>query len=155
MKWQVKQLPLRVVPAFYSQRGIGVQVFDAQLGWWILGYNRCYLHALGKRVPPDTMPPKVRIIVVLLFSSLSHSWITLIYMVLLSAFVQCRCVSTTLPVHGLPWLIHSCCQLWGQGQNRLQLWALCAREGRADGGWFLRGSTVYGWQSWIIWMAIR
>ena len=25
---------------FYSQRGIGADVFDAQLGWWIIGYNR-------------------------------------------------------------------------------------------------------------------
>ena len=46
--------------AFYSQRGIGIEVFDARLGWWILGYNRRRLRALGKRVPPDTMPPKVR-----------------------------------------------------------------------------------------------
>ena len=42
---------------FYSQRGIGMEVFDARLGWWILGYNRRRLRALGK-VPPDSMPPK-------------------------------------------------------------------------------------------------
>ena len=44
---------------FYTQRGIGAEVFDARLGWWILGYNRRRLRALGKKVPPDTMPPKV------------------------------------------------------------------------------------------------
>ena len=44
---------------FYSQRGIGAEVFDARLGWWILGYNRRRLRALGKKVPPDSMPPKV------------------------------------------------------------------------------------------------
>lgn len=44
---------------FYSQRGIGSVVFDARLGWWILGYNRRRLRALGKKVPPDSMPPKV------------------------------------------------------------------------------------------------
>ena len=44
---------------FYAQRGIGTEVFDAQLGWWILGYNRRRLRALGKKVPPDSMPPKV------------------------------------------------------------------------------------------------
>ena len=44
---------------FYSQRGIGTEVFDARLGWWILGYNRRRLRALGKKVPPDSMPPKV------------------------------------------------------------------------------------------------
>lgn len=59
--------------AFYTQRGIGAEVFDARLGWWILGYNRRRLRALGKRVPPDTMPPKVRIIVYFYFCSLSHS----------------------------------------------------------------------------------
>ena len=45
---------------FYSQRGIGIEVFDARLGWWLLGYNRRRLRALGKKVPPDTMPPKVQ-----------------------------------------------------------------------------------------------
>lgn len=45
--------------AFYTQRGIGAEVFDARLGWWIVGYNHCRLRALGKRVPPDSMPPKV------------------------------------------------------------------------------------------------
>ena len=44
---------------FYSQCGIGAEVFDARLGWWILGYNRRRLRALGKKVPPDSMPPKV------------------------------------------------------------------------------------------------
>ena len=44
---------------FYTQRGIGAVVFDARLGWWILGYNRRRLRALGKKVPPDSMPPKV------------------------------------------------------------------------------------------------
>jgi hypothetical protein len=41
---------------FYS---IGTEVFDGRLGWWLLGYNRCRLHALGKKVPPDSLPPKV------------------------------------------------------------------------------------------------
>ena len=44
---------------FYSQRGIGAEVFDTRLGWWILGYNRRRLRGLGKKVPPDSMPPKV------------------------------------------------------------------------------------------------
>ena len=44
---------------FYSTRGIGSEVFDARLGWWVLGYNRRRLSALGKIVPPDSMPPKV------------------------------------------------------------------------------------------------
>ncbi len=44
---------------FYSQRGIGMEVFDARLGWWLIGYNRRRLRALGKKLPPDTMPPKV------------------------------------------------------------------------------------------------
>lgn len=44
---------------FYSQRGIGIEVFDARVGWWLLGYNRRRLRALGKTVPPDSMPPKV------------------------------------------------------------------------------------------------
>ena len=44
---------------FYTQRGIGIEVFDARLGWWLLGYNRRRLRALGRKVPPDTMPPKV------------------------------------------------------------------------------------------------
>ena len=47
---------------FYSQRGIGTEVFDARLGWWILGYNRRRLRALGKKVPPDSMPPKVYLV---------------------------------------------------------------------------------------------
>ena len=54
---------------FYSQRGVGADVFDARLGWWMLAYNRHRLHVLGKKVPPDTMPPKVHTIV--LFLSLS------------------------------------------------------------------------------------
>ena len=29
------------------------------LGWWILGYNRRRVHALGKKVPPDSMSPNV------------------------------------------------------------------------------------------------
>ena len=37
----------------YSQRSIGAEVFDACLGWWILGYNHHRLRALGKKVPPD------------------------------------------------------------------------------------------------------
>jgi hypothetical protein len=45
--------------AFYSQRGIGVEVFDARLGWWVLRYNRRHLRALGNKVPPDSTPPKV------------------------------------------------------------------------------------------------
>ena len=44
---------------FYPQCGIGAEVFDALLGWWIFGYNRCHLCALGKKVLPDSMPPKV------------------------------------------------------------------------------------------------
>ena len=44
---------------FYSQHDIGTEVFDARLGWWILAYNRHRLCALGKKVPPDSMPPKV------------------------------------------------------------------------------------------------
>ena len=48
--------------SFYSQRGIGAAVFDARLGWWLVGYNRRRLRALGKKVPPDTMPPKVQIV---------------------------------------------------------------------------------------------
>lgn len=44
---------------FYSTLGIGSEVFDARLGWWVLGYNRRRLRALGKKVPPDSMPPKV------------------------------------------------------------------------------------------------
>ena len=44
---------------FYTQHGIGNEVFDARLGWWLLNYNRCRLRALGKKVPPDNMPPKV------------------------------------------------------------------------------------------------
>ena len=51
---------------FYSQRGIGEEVFNARLGWWILVYNRCRLRALGKKVSPDTMPPKVCKIVIFL-----------------------------------------------------------------------------------------
>ncbi len=46
---------------FYSQHGIGTEVFDARLGWWILGYNRRRLRALGKKVPPDSMSPKVHV----------------------------------------------------------------------------------------------
>ena len=44
---------------FYTQRGIGAEVFDARLAWWISAYNRRRLRSLGKRVPPDSMPPKV------------------------------------------------------------------------------------------------
>lgn len=44
---------------FYSQRGIGAEVFDARLGWWMLGYNRRRHRSLGKKVPPDSMSPKV------------------------------------------------------------------------------------------------
>ena len=44
---------------FYTQHGIGMEIFDARLGWWILSYNRRRLRALGKKIPPDTMPPKV------------------------------------------------------------------------------------------------
>lgn len=44
---------------FYSQRGIGAEAFDTRLGWWILGYNHRCLRALGKKVPLDSMPPKV------------------------------------------------------------------------------------------------
>uniref|UniRef100_A0A1X7UTA9 Uncharacterized protein n=1 Tax=Amphimedon queenslandica TaxID=400682 RepID=A0A1X7UTA9_AMPQE len=35
-----------------------MEVFDAGLAWWFLGYNRRRLRALGKNVPPDTMPPR-------------------------------------------------------------------------------------------------
>ncbi len=45
---------------FYSQREIGSEVFDARLGWWLTGYNRRCFRALGLKVPPDSMPPKVR-----------------------------------------------------------------------------------------------
>ena len=51
---------------FYSQRGIGAEVFDARLGWWILGYNRRRLRALGKKVPPDSMPLKVYLLNILI-----------------------------------------------------------------------------------------
>ena len=51
---------------FYSQRGIGAEVFDARLGWWILGYNRRRLRALGKKVPPDSMAPKVYLLNILI-----------------------------------------------------------------------------------------
>ena len=44
---------------FYSQRGIGSEVFDARLGWWLTGYNRRRFRALGFKVPPDSMSPKV------------------------------------------------------------------------------------------------
>ena len=44
---------------FYFQRGIGMEVFDVWLAWWILRYNRRRLRVLGKKVPPDSMPPKV------------------------------------------------------------------------------------------------
>ena len=44
---------------FYTQHGIGNEVFDARLGWWLLNYNRRRLRALGKKVTPDNMPPKV------------------------------------------------------------------------------------------------
>lgn len=44
---------------FYGSRGIGTEVFDARLGWWIVGYNRRRLRAVGRKVPPDAMPPKV------------------------------------------------------------------------------------------------
>ena len=37
---------------FYSQWGIGTEVFDACLGWWVLPYNRWRLCALGKRFHP-------------------------------------------------------------------------------------------------------
>ena len=47
---------------FYSQHGIGAEVFDARLGWWMLGYNCRRLCALAKKVPPDTMTPKVCLI---------------------------------------------------------------------------------------------
>ena len=36
-------------------------VFDARLGWWMVVYNRRRLRALGKRIPPDNMTPKVRL----------------------------------------------------------------------------------------------
>ena len=44
---------------FYSQRGIGIEVYNARLSWWILAYNHRRLRALGRKVPPDSMPPKV------------------------------------------------------------------------------------------------
>ena len=49
---------------FYCQQVIGMEVFDARLGWWVLGYNRRRLRALGKKVPPDSMSPKVKMDVV-------------------------------------------------------------------------------------------
>lgn len=33
----------------YSQRGIGAEVFDTRLGWWLIAYNRRRLRALGKK----------------------------------------------------------------------------------------------------------
>lgn len=50
---------------FYSQHGIGSEVFDARLGWWILGYNQRRLRALGKKLPPDSMTPKVGLILLI------------------------------------------------------------------------------------------
>ena len=44
---------------FYTQRGIGTEVFDARLGWWTLAYNCRCMCALGKKVPPHSMSPKV------------------------------------------------------------------------------------------------
>ena len=38
---------------FYSQRGIGAEVFDTRLAWWLSAYNRRRLRALGKKMPPD------------------------------------------------------------------------------------------------------
>ena len=35
-----------------TTRGICTEVFDARLGWWLLGYNRHRLRSLGKKVPP-------------------------------------------------------------------------------------------------------
>ena len=35
---------------FYTQRGIGTEVFDARLRWWTIAYNRRRLRALGKKV---------------------------------------------------------------------------------------------------------
>lgn len=34
-------------------------MFDTRLGWWILAYNRRRLRAVGMKVPPDSMSPKV------------------------------------------------------------------------------------------------
>ena len=50
---KVEAVHLVLDQTFYTQRGIGNEVFDARLGWWILGYNRRHLRALGKKVPPD------------------------------------------------------------------------------------------------------
>ena len=72
---------------YYGQRGIGTEVFDARLGWWILGYNRRRLRALGKKVPPDSMPPKV-----CLFSN-NHNLFVMFNILL---FLQCRYVNTIL-----------------------------------------------------------
>ena len=128
---------------------------NTRLGWWILGYNCRCLRALGKRVPPDTMPPKAHIIVFfVLFYYLSHSWITLVYIwscFLLMYNIDVLALRCTWSVHGLPRLVHSCSRLWGQGQNWLRLWALCDWGGRADCGWFLRGSTVCKWWPDRIW----
>jgi len=44
---------------FYMQRDVGTAVFDARLGWWLISYNRRRLKGLGKKLPPDDMPPKV------------------------------------------------------------------------------------------------
>ena len=37
--------------ALYTQHGIGAEVFDGRLEWWIVGYNHHRLCALGKRGP--------------------------------------------------------------------------------------------------------
>ncbi len=47
---------------FYGTRGICTEVFDARLGWWLVGYNHRRLRTLGEKVPPDALPPKVLLI---------------------------------------------------------------------------------------------
>ncbi len=67
---------------FYSQHGIGTEVFDARLGWWILGYDRRRLLALGKKVPLDSMSPKV----CLLTNGIVHMYCAYVLS------IQCRCM---------------------------------------------------------------
>ena len=83
---------------FYTQRGIGSEVFDARLGWWILGYNRRRLRALSKRVPPDSMPPKVYLLLMFLTVIHANCFVSChieLYYCTSFCFVVFRCASTT------------------------------------------------------------
>ena len=83
---------------FYTQRGIGSKVFDARLGWWILGYNRRRLRALSKRVPPDSMPPKVYLLLMFLTVIHANCFVSChieLYYCTSFCFVVFRCASTT------------------------------------------------------------